>query len=103
VVLFIRKHNAGKITLAIGDGANDANMIMKAHIGVGIMGKEGNQAAAYADYALPEFRSLRRLIFWHGRNFGNRVCDYICSNIFKNMAFSNMLWVYNCWAGYSGL
>jgi P-type E1-E2 ATPase len=42
VVLFIRKHNAGKITLAIGDGANDANMIMKAHIGVGIMGKEGN-------------------------------------------------------------
>lgn len=78
-------------------------MIMKAHIGVGIMGKEGNQAAAYADYALPEFRTLRRLIFWHGRNFGNRVCDYICSNIFKNMAFSNMLWVYNCWAGYSGL
>lgn len=30
-----------KITLAIGDGANDVNMIMSAHIGVGISGLEG--------------------------------------------------------------
>jgi magnesium-transporting ATPase (P-type) len=66
------------------------------------MGKEGNQAASFSDYALVEFRSLRRLIFWHGRNFGTRVCDFICWNIFKNMAFSNMLWAYNVYAGYSG-
>ena len=45
----------GKKTLAIGDGANDVNMIQKAHIGIGIMGKEGNQASAFADYAVPEF------------------------------------------------
>jgi P-type E1-E2 ATPase len=30
------------ITLAIGDGANDVNMIKSAHIGVGVFGKEGN-------------------------------------------------------------
>ena len=29
------------ITLAIGDGANDVSMILEAHIGVGIKGKEG--------------------------------------------------------------
>lgn len=29
------------ITLAVGDGANDVSMIMEAHIGVGIKGKEG--------------------------------------------------------------
>ena len=29
------------ITLAIGDGANDVNMIKVANIGVGIFGKEG--------------------------------------------------------------
>jgi len=29
-------------TLAIGDGANDVNMIIAAHIGIGIMGVEGN-------------------------------------------------------------
>ena len=30
-----------KITLSIGDGANDVNMINSAHIGIGIKGKEG--------------------------------------------------------------
>ena len=68
VVNFIRMRNRGKITLAIGDGANDVNMIQSAHIGVGIKGKEGNQASMFADYSIPEFRGLRRLIFWHGRN-----------------------------------
>jgi P-type E1-E2 ATPase len=29
------------VTLAIGDGANDVNMIKQAHIGIGIFGKEG--------------------------------------------------------------
>jgi len=28
----------GKLTLAIGDGANDVNMILEAHVGVGIFG-----------------------------------------------------------------
>lgn len=30
-----------KTTLAIGDGANDVNMILQAHVGIGILGKEG--------------------------------------------------------------
>jgi magnesium-transporting ATPase (P-type) len=34
------------------------------------MGKEGNQASAFADYAIVKFRDLRRLLFWHGRDFG---------------------------------
>ena len=29
------------ITLAIGDGANDVNMITEAHVGVGLKGIEG--------------------------------------------------------------
>jgi len=32
------KNELNKITLAIGDGANDVNMIMEAHIGIGIYG-----------------------------------------------------------------
>jgi len=31
------------VTLAIGDGGNDVAMIQKAHVGVGISGKEGLQ------------------------------------------------------------
>lgn len=38
------KNALKKITLAIGDGANDVNMIQEAHIGVGIYGNEGMRA-----------------------------------------------------------
>ena len=31
--------------MAIGDGANDVSMIMEAHLGVGIFGKEGTQVS----------------------------------------------------------
>jgi P-type E1-E2 ATPase len=43
----------GKKTCSIGDGANDVNMIQRAHVGIGIMGKEGNQAAQFADFSVP--------------------------------------------------
>lgn len=55
------------ITLAIGDGANDVSMIMEAHIGVGIKGKEGTQAVRSADFAISQFQSLLRLLLFHGR------------------------------------
>jgi P-type E1-E2 ATPase len=42
VVRFIKAHNRSRITVAVGDGANDVNMIQTAHIGIGIKGKEGN-------------------------------------------------------------
>lgn len=38
------KNKLGKITVAVGDGANDVNMIMEAHIGIGIYGEEGMRA-----------------------------------------------------------
>jgi len=40
-VLLIRNRFPHKITLSIGDGANDVSMILKAHVGIGILGKEG--------------------------------------------------------------
>ncbi len=41
IVSMVRMKHPEKTTLAIGDGANDVNMITAAHIGVGISGKEG--------------------------------------------------------------
>jgi len=54
-------------TLAIGDGANDVSMIREADVGVGIIGKEGRQAANNADFAIGQFKFLRRLCLVHGR------------------------------------
>lgn len=37
----VKHRHPKKTTLAIGDGANDVAMILQAHVGVGILGKEG--------------------------------------------------------------
>ncbi|CAL8071819.1 unnamed protein product [Orchesella dallaii] len=56
----------GAVTLAIGDGANDVAMTQKAHIGVGISGVEGLQAACASDYAVAQCHYLTTLPFVHG-------------------------------------
>jgi hypothetical protein len=43
-----------------------------AHVGVGIRGKEGQQAVLASDYALPRFAYLERLLLIHGRWNYNR-------------------------------
>ena len=52
IVCMIKERHPTKTTLSIGDGANDVAMILQAHVGVGILGKEGQQAARSADYAI---------------------------------------------------
>ncbi|KAF4674073.1 hypothetical protein FOL47_009752 [Perkinsus chesapeaki] len=74
--------------LAIGDGANDINMIQKAHVGVGIFGQEGYQAAGMADYAISSFKDLYRLLFYHGRWNYERNTHFINIFIYKNYLFT---------------
>ena len=52
IVQMVRKGHEQAVTLAIGDGANDVNMIAQAHVGIGIEGLEGMQAARASDYAI---------------------------------------------------
>jgi phospholipid-translocating ATPase len=65
LVLLVR--DAGHITLAIGDGGNDVAMIQQAHVGVGVRGREGMQAARASDYSIASFSALSRLVLVHGR------------------------------------
>ena len=53
--------------MGIGDGGNDVGMIQAADVGIGIVGKEGMQAALAADFSIKEFRDIKTLLFWHGR------------------------------------
>jgi len=73
------------ITLAVGDGANDVNMIHEANVGVGVRGIEGSQATRAADYTITEFRLLHRLIVYHGLNFYHRNCNVMLYTLYKNM------------------
>ena len=57
------------------------------------MGKEGNQAASFSDYAIPNFESLRRLVLWYGSNFGINSMKYVMIIFFKSefAVFGNMI------------
>ena len=67
----------GQVTLAIGDGANDVSMIQQAHVGVGVLGREGTQAARSSDYAISQFRHLERLLAVHGRYSYVRIAQLV--------------------------
>eukprot|EP00667_Euglena_gracilis_P000907 EG_transcript_907 len=104
VVKLVRKFNQRAVTLAIGDGANDVSMIQKAHVGVGISGMEGQQAASSADYAIGQFRFLFRLLFVHGRWNYRRLALLICYSFYKNGVLYLIQFFYcftNAWTGQS--
>lgn len=52
-------------------------MIQAAHIGVGISGLEGLQAARSADIAISQFRFLKKLLLVHGSWSYSRLCKLI--------------------------
>ncbi|KAK3281984.1 hypothetical protein CYMTET_10263 [Cymbomonas tetramitiformis] len=92
----------GMITLGIGDGANDVGMIQAAHVGVGISGQEGMQAALASDYAIGQFRFLGRLLLVHGRYSYKRIARMITYFFYKNVVFGFSLLWFNGLAYFSG-
>ena len=101
VVKFI-KEKSNEVVLSIGDGGNDVNMLKEADVGIGIFGKEGYQAAYNSDYAISQFKYLRRLIFHHGRYYILRNSYFILFFLFKNIIFCLPQFFYIFFNGYSG-
>lgn len=102
LVKTVRTKVKGSVTLAIGDGANDIAMIREAHLGIGIAGKEGLQAARTSDYSIAQFRFLVKLLLVHGRWNYVRVCKYILGTFWKEMMFYLVQATYQRWNGYTG-
>ncbi|XP_050425545.1 probable phospholipid-transporting ATPase IA isoform X2 [Adelges cooleyi] len=94
--------NTHQVTLAIGDGANDVAMIQKAHVGVGISGVEGLQAACASDYSIAQFKYLLKLLLVHGAWNYNRMSKLILYSFYKNICLYIIeLWfaIYSGWSG----
>ncbi|KAJ5126017.1 hypothetical protein N7526_008194 [Penicillium atrosanguineum] len=102
LVKSIRTHVQDAVTLAIGDGANDIAMIQEAHVGIGIAGKEGLQAARISDYSIAQFRFLLKLLLVHGRWNYMRACKYTLGTFWKEMLFYLTQALYQRWNGYTG-
>ncbi|KAK9457038.1 hypothetical protein V1511DRAFT_496032 [Dipodascopsis uninucleata] len=109
VVKLVKRH-LKSILLAIGDGANDVSMIQAAHVGVGISGMEGMQAARSADVSIGQFKYLRKLLLVHGAWSYQRLSKVILYSFYKNItlymtqfwyAFSNVFSgqvIYESWS-----
>ncbi|KAF4262256.1 hypothetical protein KXW98_002670 [Aspergillus fumigatus] len=102
LVKSIRLQVKDSVTLAIGDGANDIAMIQEAHVGIGITGKEGLQAARISDYSIAQFRFLLKLLLVHGRWNYIRACKYTLGTFWKEMLFYLTQALYQRWNGYTG-
>lgn len=93
VVKLVKRH-LKSLLLAIGDGANDVSMIQAAHVGVGISGMEGLQAARSADVAIGQFRFLRKLLLVHGSWAYSRISRVILYSFYKNITlYMTQFWV----------
>ncbi|KAF8822036.1 putative proton ATPase, partial [Cardiosporidium cionae] len=87
--------NPRSSSLAIGDGANDVGMILAANVGIGIVGKEGVEAARASDFSIREFHHLRQLLFVHGRETLRRSCFLIYFCVFRGLYSILVIAFYN--------
>lgn len=89
------------MTLAIGDGANDVSMIQMADVGVGICGQEGRQAVMASDFAMGQFKFLKRLLLVHGHWNYQRIGYLVLYNFYRNAVFVLMLFWYILYTAFS--
>ncbi|KAF8512600.1 Ca-transporting ATPase [Hysterangium stoloniferum] len=102
VVKLVKKNMKGQILLAIGDGANDVPMIQAAHVGVGISGVEGLQAARSADVAISQFRFLKKLLLVHGAWSYRRLSKLILYSFYKNIVLYMTQFWFSFFNNFSG-
>ncbi|KAI3600431.1 phospholipid-translocating atpase [Moniliophthora roreri] len=101
LVVRLVKDSLKVTTLAIGDGANDVSMIQAADVGVGILGEEGLQAVNSSDYAIAQFRFLKKLLLVHGHWSYYRIASLILVFFYKNTVPSGVSWWYQIYCGWS--
>uniref|UniRef100_A0A452VA68 Phospholipid-transporting ATPase n=1 Tax=Ursus maritimus TaxID=29073 RepID=A0A452VA68_URSMA len=101
IVKLIKLSKEHPITLAIGDGANDVSMILEAHVGIGVIGKEGRQAARNSDYAVPKFKHLKKMLLVHGHLYYIRISELVQYFFYKNVCFIFPQFLYQFFCGFS--
>jgi phospholipid-translocating ATPase len=82
------------VTCAVGDGGNDVAMINEAHIGIGIIGKEGRQAARASDFAIARFKFLQKVILVHGYWYYYRLANLILYFFYRGVYFVFIIFLF---------
>ena len=101
LIVNLVKQELNGVTLAIGDGANDVSMIQAAQVGVGVAGEEGLQAVNSADYAIGQFRFLKRLLLVHGHWSYYRNSKLINLFFYKQVVHTGTLFWFQIYCAWS--
>ncbi|KRX07251.1 P-type ATPase, cytoplasmic domain N [Pseudocohnilembus persalinus] len=80
----------------VGDGGNDVGMIQCSNIGIGIKGKEGMQAALASDFSIEQFKFLKTLLLWHGRNSYKRSSTLTHFIVHRGLIISVIQMIFIC-------
>lgn len=101
IVYMVKKSRDRPMTAAIGDGANDVSMIQEAHVGFGIFGKEGRNAAIASDFCFAKFKYLKRALLVHGYLYYTRASLLVLYFFYKNLMFAICQFYYTFWSAFS--
>ncbi|XP_076683090.1 phospholipid-transporting ATPase IF isoform X2 [Andrena cerasifolii] len=101
IVSLVKRAKSRPHTAAIGDGGNDVSMIQEAHVGIGIMGKEGRQATMSSDFAIAKFRFLKKALLVHGRWYYVRTSNLTLYFFYKNVMFITPQLLFGIYSGFS--
>nr|XP_021202672.2 probable phospholipid-transporting ATPase IF isoform X1 [Bombyx mori] len=101
IVRLIKSSPQHPITAAIGDGANDISMIQEAHVGFGIFGREGHQAARSADFAITKFSMIKKFLLVLGHWYYQRLATLIHYFFYKNLVLGNIMFAFQIQTAFS--
>ncbi|KAM3721653.1 putative phospholipid-transporting ATPase tat-5 [Dirofilaria immitis] len=96
LVNLLRKYRSPLRVAAVGDGGNDVSMIQAAHAGIGIDAHEGKQASLAADFSIPQFAHICRLLLVHGRYCYKRSCALSQFVMHRGLIISIMQAIFSC-------
>lgn len=94
IIHSVKEQYPNQITLAIGDGVNDIDMLCAAHVGVGLKSPQGYQLSKYADVQANEFRCLQPLLLVHGWRYGYKNITLIFWMLYlHSIGCINQIWI----------
>lgn len=106
----LKQYQPRKITLAVGDGVNDINMMEEANIAVSLTGNSlqlssdgGNHALRSSDYSIGQFKHMQPLLLVHGRESYRKNSHVVLFSIYKNLLLMLPVLLFAAYSGYSGM